>query len=143
LYSDLLMHDMGGDLASEAYGAFVVDAAVRPPAAPAGHSDSEWRTPPLWGVASSAPYLHDGRAATLRDAIAAHEGQADVSAKLFSALAPLDKQELIEFLRSLVAPAGAERVPSFENSSAGWGVNRSDRLARQRQRQLVADAQED
>ena len=24
----------------------------------------EWRTPPLWGVASTAPYLHDGRAAT-------------------------------------------------------------------------------
>ena len=32
---------------------------------------SEWRTPPLWGVADSAPYLHDGRAATLEAAILA------------------------------------------------------------------------
>jgi CxxC motif-containing protein (DUF1111 family) len=33
---------------------------------------AEWRTPPLWGVADSPPYLHDGRASTLDAAIRLH-----------------------------------------------------------------------
>ena len=37
----------------------------------------EWRTPPLWGVADSPPYLHDGRAYTLEDAIRLHDGEAE------------------------------------------------------------------
>ncbi|MGB7347706.1 MAG: di-heme oxidoredictase family protein, partial [Pirellulaceae bacterium] len=36
----------------------------------------EWRTPPLWGVADSAPYLHDGRAKTLHEAVLWHGGEA-------------------------------------------------------------------
>ena len=41
-----------------------------------GPAPSEWRTPPLWGVADSAPYMHDGRAPTLADAVKLHGGQA-------------------------------------------------------------------
>src|SRR5262249_10630713 len=44
---------------------------------------SEWRTPPLWGVADSPPYLHDGRAPTLLDAIEWHSGEAEFSLKEF------------------------------------------------------------
>ena len=36
----------------------------------------EWRTPPLWGVRDSAPYMHDGRAETLLEAISMHDGEA-------------------------------------------------------------------
>ena len=49
---------------------------------------AEWRTAPLWGVADSAPYLHDGRAETLEEAIELHGGEAiDVAAR-FRALPP-------------------------------------------------------
>jgi CxxC motif-containing protein (DUF1111 family) len=35
---------------------------------------AEWRTAPLWGVADSGPYLHDGRANSLAEAIELHGG---------------------------------------------------------------------
>ena len=47
--------------------------------------ESEWRTPPLWGVADSPPYLHDGRAATLIDAITLHGGEAETATLRFFA----------------------------------------------------------
>ena len=40
----------------------------------------EWRTPPLWGFRDSAPYLHDGRAQDLAQAVALHGGQGAISA---------------------------------------------------------------
>ena len=67
-------------------------------------SPSEWRTPPLWGVADSAPYLHDGRAATLADAIKLHAGQASSSANRFAGLSDVQQEELIAFLNTLRAP---------------------------------------
>ena len=64
----------------------------------------EWTTPPLWGVADSAPYLHDGRAATLEEAIMWHGGEATSSREAFEGL-PRDQKDLvIVFLRSLRAP---------------------------------------
>lgn len=58
-------------------------------------------TRPLWGVAVTAPYLHDGRAPTLRDAIVAHGGEAATAASNFAALAPDDAAKLLEFLGTL------------------------------------------
>ena len=69
-------------------------------------SPSEWRTPPLWGVADSAPYLHDGRAATLAEAIKLHAGQAAPSANRFTGLSDVQQEELIAFLNTLQAPSG-------------------------------------
>ena len=66
--------------------------------------ESEWRTPPLWGVADSPPYLHDGRAATLIDAINLHGGEADSAVQQFKSLELADRKHLIGFLRSLRAP---------------------------------------
>ena len=85
-FTDLLLHDMGslGD------GIEQGDA-----------TGSEFRTAPLWGVAQSAPYLHDGRASTLDAAIAAHDGEAKVARNRFLALAPSDRTALIAFLRAL------------------------------------------
>lgn len=65
----------------------------------------EWRTPPLWGVQDSAPYLHDGRAATLVEAIAWHGGEAQPSTQQFFGLAAAERLKLIAFLRTLRAPA--------------------------------------
>ena len=67
-------------------------------------SSQEWRTPPLWGIRDSGPYLHDGRATTLEQAIAIHGGEGEESAQAFAALEPKEKAMLMTFLKSLVAP---------------------------------------
>jgi CxxC motif-containing protein (DUF1111 family) len=64
----------------------------------------EWRTPPLWGVASSAPYMHDGRAATLLEAIALHGGEAKATTDRFLDLPTTQRLALLEFLSCLRAP---------------------------------------
>jgi CxxC motif-containing protein (DUF1111 family) len=66
--------------------------------------DQEWRTPPLWGVADSAPYLHDGRAETLIDAIALHGGEAEACTKRFFELPIGERMAVLEFLMCLRAP---------------------------------------
>ncbi len=64
----------------------------------------EWKTPPLWGVADSAPYLHDGRAKSLTDAIQWHGGEADESKRNYLRLNEDQKELLLIFLGSLKAP---------------------------------------
>ena len=122
IYSDLLLHDMGPRLAdADAYTVFVNDrakgnadpaagaGAVRAPDGPGGSASStslrEWRTPPLWGLRHSAPYLHDGRAATIDQAITMHAGQGASAAKRYVDLSPRRKQHLEAFLMSLAAPS--------------------------------------
>jgi mono/diheme cytochrome c family protein len=96
LYSDLLVHDMGPGLSdSGVYYGQDEDSSPGVPKPP------DWRTPPLWGVADSAPYLHDGRAPTLAAAIRAHGGEAQDSARLYESLRPAAKAELLGFLRAL------------------------------------------
>ena len=71
----------------------------------------EWRTAPLWGVADSAPYLHDGRAATLNEAIRLHGGEAAKSVEAYLSLSPEEREQLLAFLSSLVAPAPLPPLP--------------------------------
>ena len=87
LFSDLLLHDV-----ADPNEVGIVEGM-------AGIHD--FRTPPLWGLAKSAPYMHDGRAATVELAIAAHHGQADSVREAFNALSPTDRANLLAFLRSL------------------------------------------
>lgn len=119
LFSDLLLHDMGADLGS--VGSYGVPMTPEPDpqdvpvasadenAKPIPPTSREWRTAPLWGVASSAPYLHDGRAKTLEQAIAFHGGEASESRLRFMLLNPAEKERLMTFLDSLVAPEVASR----------------------------------
>lgn len=88
LYSDLLIHDVAP--ATQHGGIAAGSVGMR-----------ELRTPPLWGLATSAPYLHDGAAATPRAAIEAHHGEADAVRAAFLALPPADQAALVAFLRSL------------------------------------------
>jgi CxxC motif-containing protein (DUF1111 family) len=76
----------------------------RPESEPGPH---EWKTPALWGVADSAPYMHDGSAATLRDAIAAHRGDAKNVTRNFLALRGEEQAALLSFLGTLKAPPDA------------------------------------
>lgn len=107
-YTDLLVHDMGAGLDEQ--GPTLATYGHRPlQLAREGSDDepagsAEWRTPPLWGVADSAPYLHDGRAETLADAITHHGGEARATARRYAALSVNEQAQLIAFLESLAAP---------------------------------------
>ncbi len=86
-YTDLLLHDMGPELDD---GIQMRDAET-----------SEFRTAPLWGVGTTAPYLHDGRADTLDEAIRWHGGEGEASREAYVALSAADQDRLLAFLNSL------------------------------------------
>ena len=65
---------------------------------------NEWKTPPLWGVADSAPYFHDGASATLEAAIVRHGMSARQARRAFDDLQDDDQQAVIAFLKTLRAP---------------------------------------
>lgn len=97
LYSDLRRHNMGEDLAD--------------PRSHRGIPKDEWLTPPLWGVASSGPYLHDGRAGTIDAAITAHGGEGLAAAKAYGALSQDDSAAVRVFLQTLTRPQSLEFKP--------------------------------
>jgi CxxC motif-containing protein (DUF1111 family) len=87
LFSDLKRHDMGDDLASPSpQGA--IPARV-------------FLTRPLWGLAETAPYLHDGRAPTVHDAIVLHGGEAAAARDAYLALDEPGRAGVRVFLTSL------------------------------------------
>jgi CxxC motif-containing protein (DUF1111 family) len=108
VYSDLLLHRMGDELIGKgsSYGGRQIDTSPGSPGTSGGPGPlaDEWRTPPLWGVADSAPYLHDGRAATLEQAITMHGGQGAAASRRFQGLNDLGRYQLIAFLNTLRAP---------------------------------------
>lgn len=90
LFADLKRHKMGDRLAeSFEYGDIPND---------------EFTTARLWGVADTAPYLHDGRAMTLFEAIEMHGGEAQAARDRFVALSDAERQALLRFLGSLRTP---------------------------------------
>ncbi|MCA8962502.1 MAG: hypothetical protein KDC38_18380 [Planctomycetes bacterium] len=91
LFSDLKRHDMGPGLQETFQGATL-------------ERNSEFITAKLWGVADTAPYLHDGRAQTLREAIELHGGEAQPIRDEFLALLPDEQIAIIAFLRTLRTP---------------------------------------
>jgi mono/diheme cytochrome c family protein len=84
LYSDLLLHDMGPDLADH------IEQGQA--------SGSEFRTMPLWRVSDRPHFLHNGSATNLTDAIRAHGGQGAAAAGAFEQLTDADKAALLAFL---------------------------------------------
>ena len=105
LYSDLLIHHMGPDLADN-----VTQGLAK---------GDMFRTTPLWGIGQRIFFLHDGRTKDLLQAIAAHAAddqdvrgssnrgnnyppsEATAVIRKFNALRPVDKQAILDFLRSL------------------------------------------
>ena len=88
LFADLKRHDMGPGLA-ESFGSDL---------------DSFFTTAKLWGVADSAPYLHDGRALTIGEAISLHGGEAQAARNAFLGLFDEDRNNLLTFLHTLRTP---------------------------------------
>jgi Di-haem oxidoreductase, putative peroxidase len=88
LYADLKRHDMGPELSDS------IDET--------GTGASVWLTRPLWGVGSTAPYLHDGRATTLDGAIRAHGGEGEAARNAYAHLDEEKRAQIIAFLNSLM-----------------------------------------
>ncbi|MBO6514403.1 MAG: hypothetical protein JJ974_10605 [Phycisphaerales bacterium] len=124
-FTDLLLHDMGEDLADN-----------RPEF---GASGSEWRTPPLWGIGYvghvlSTPtdpfnpngnpaepnYLHDGRARSLMEAILWHGGEAEAARNAVLAMDSSQRDALIEYVKfpfvDVVTVADADDCPPDLNT---------------------------
>ncbi len=87
IYSDFLQHDLGPETHQVQYD---------------GSTITHFRTTPLWGAGSTAPYLHDGSALTLEEAIRRHGGEAATSRRAWRALPAADREAVSAFLRSLV-----------------------------------------
>ena len=128
IYSDLLLHDMGQLMSGTGlYGTSIEavtsggEMAPRSAKDPSleksgkgmppklGASAREWRTPPLWGLRDSSPYMHDGRADTIGDAILMHRGEGLMAARAFDNLTPREQLQIEVFLQSLAAPPSGGR----------------------------------
>jgi len=92
-YTDLLLHDMGTELADN-----------RPDGLANGN---EWRTPPLWGIGliqtvnNHTFLLHDGRARGIEEAILWHGGEASQVIVSFKKLPKEERTHLVNFVKSL------------------------------------------
>ena len=92
-YTDLLLHDLGAELADQKH-----DGQALP---------NEWRTAPLWGIGlipvvnEHNRYLHDGRARGLAEAILWHGGEAKAARERFRLADAAQRAELLAFIRSL------------------------------------------
>lgn len=92
-YTDLLLHDMGAELADNAPDFLA--------------TGTEWRTAPLWGlglintVNGHTFLMHDGRARNITEAILWHGGEAQAAKTKFKELTTKEREELLLFLNSL------------------------------------------
>jgi CxxC motif-containing protein (DUF1111 family) len=92
-YTDLMLHDLGADMADEN----VSGARVT----------SLWRTAPLWGLGyrvkeeSYPTFLHDGRATSIEEAILWHSGEAAYSKYQFMKLGPHARETLLRWIETL------------------------------------------
>ncbi len=92
-YTDMLVHDMGPDLADG-----------RPDFLANGQ---QWRTPPLWGVGlikdvnGHTRLLHDGRANGVLEAVLWHGGEAAASRDAVLGFTAAERAALVKFVESL------------------------------------------
>lgn len=92
-YTDLLLHDMGAELADNAQDFLA--------------SGTEWRTPALWGIGllntvnRDVSLMHDGRAKTIEEAILWHGGEGQNAKSKYKLLSLQDRNDLIQFISTL------------------------------------------
>lgn len=99
LFSDLRTHNMGQNLKDFTTQGTDVEGIVVEP--------ERFLTRPLWGVGDTGPWLHDGRARSLEEAILLHESEgseANPVIENFKKLSQDDRQALVDFLLSLRLP---------------------------------------
>lgn len=104
LFSDLKRHDLGNFL-DQISPAQADDVGTPIP-------NEEWLTQKLWGVRDNGPWMHDGRARTIREAILFHAGEdgTDTNSDAYAAvngfqiLGGAQQNQVLEFLNSLTIP---------------------------------------
>lgn len=94
IFSDLKRHDLG-EIVAESVG----DEGTNP---------SVFITQPLWGVGSTAPYMHDGRSPTITDAILQHGGEAAVSREKFVDLSKREQKAIVAYIENHILFKQAE-----------------------------------
>jgi hypothetical protein len=87
IFTDLKRHDLGPAFHEREYDGTLV---------------RQFMTEPLWGVATTAPYGHDGRSINLEEVILRHGGEAQASRNAFAALSADDRRKVLEFLNTLI-----------------------------------------
>ncbi len=114
VYSDFLLHRLDDP---ENRSRYFIDPQEEMPLPDDQPLLEEWKTSPLWGVADSAPYFHDGGSRTLEDAILRHDGSAKRVTDAYRRLSSSDQRAVIVFLQTLKAPpnAPAQGNPDFSN----------------------------
>jgi hypothetical protein len=121
MFADLKRHDMGPGLAEDFA---LADAAT----------NAEFTTAKLWGVVDSGPWLHDGRALTISDAILLHGGEAQAARDSFDSLTDGEKVSVLAFLRTLQTPkpssAGGNNHPRTLRPSTNTNTIGSHTLSR-------------
>jgi mono/diheme cytochrome c family protein len=130
LFGDLKRHVMGPRLA-EPVNEIAGDDVTPIPTDPRNrHTPDTFLTENLWGVGSTAPYMHDGRATTLAEAILEHgtgddddPSEAAPSRRSFLSRSTSDKQALIAFLDNLVL----FKVEEEEEGAAVAGLTAGER----------------
>jgi hypothetical protein len=87
IYSDFKYHDVGPDFYQMQFDGSMI---------------RQWRTTPLWGVGSTAPYGHDGASLDLDTVIRRHGGEALAARRAYLALGDEERRQVVCFLQSLV-----------------------------------------
>jgi len=87
IFTDFKRHDLGPNFHERNYD---------------GTTRQFFLTTALWGVASTAPYGHDGRSNTLHEVILRHGGEAQLARDNYASLSRSDQRDVLDFLGSLV-----------------------------------------
>jgi Di-haem oxidoreductase, putative peroxidase len=129
IFTDLKRHDLGASFHERNYD---------------GTIQREFLTTPLWGVASTAPYGHDGRSMNLTEVILRHGGEAEAARAAFEALDEKDRTTVLTFLGSLIlfppddtasnldpGDPGAPSFPQFGHGSIKLSVLFNDPFDRE------------
>ncbi|MFZ5877291.1 MAG: di-heme oxidoredictase family protein [Nitrospirota bacterium] len=96
VFSDFKHHDMGATFTETLFN---------------GAKVTRFRSAPLWGVGSTAPYGHDGASFTLDEVIRRHGGEAATATSRYRRAAAGDREALVAFLQSLVLYQ-SDRLPT-------------------------------
>ena len=103
-FADLKRHDLGNNFAERNFD---------------GTLQRQFITEPLWGVATTAPYGHDGRSQTLEEVILRHGGEAQAARDSFNGQSRANKNLVLAFLTSLVLFPPDDTASSTSNINPG------------------------
>jgi hypothetical protein len=139
-----LAPDQSGTVWVEAFTDFKLHDICAPGTAePLDQNQSQWSsklmegncrflTKRLWGAANEPPFFHHGLFTTLRQSILAHAGEAAAAQRAFVALPAGERDELVEFLKTLqvLPPGTVDRIVDENYRARTWPPDAAPRVTR-------------